>query len=196
MSELLLTLVADATVRKSITRDGQHVASVYDSMALFCGRNESYARTTWFRLISAKSTYKSELEGLVHMIKMKSTGRKSPYRTPMMTVMGLGKLMLILVQKNEKNVKVEFHTAVSDLFQRHLSDYVSIVDEIAPDSASSAPSDVVLRDREQALQFIIEQQKQELDSLKNELKCQTNEIATLNRILNEERMLRRSIVRP
>lgn len=49
---------------------------------------------------------------------------------------------------------------------------------------------------EQALQFIIEQQKQELDSLKNEVKCKMNEIATLNRILNEERMLRRSIVRP
>ena len=123
---------------------------------------------------------------------MKSIGRPSPYRTPMMTVMGLGKLMLIL----KKNVKVEFHTAVSDLFQRHLSGYVSIVDEIAPNSASSAPSDVVLREREQAMQFIIEQQKQELDSFKNELKCQTNEIATLNRILNEERMLRRSIVRP
>ena len=113
-----------------------------------------------------------------------------------MTEMWLGRLMLILIQKNEKNVKVEFHTAVSDLFQSNLSGYVSIVDEIAPDSASSAPSDVVLREREQTLQFIIEQQKQELDSLKNELKFQTNEIAILHRILNEERMLCRSIVRP
>ena len=100
-----------------------------------------------------------------------------------------------MLGKKVKVEKVEFHTAVSDLFQRHLSGYMSIVNEIAyPNSASSAPSDVVLR--EQALQFIIEQQKQELDSLKNELKYQRNEIATLHRILNEERMLRRSILRP
>jgi hypothetical protein len=191
MSELLLQLVEDATVRKSITRDGP-LYSVFDVMDLACPNQcVSWKRVIWQRLKS-DSRYKQELEGLVHMIKMKSTGRTSPYRTPMMTVMGLGKLMLIL----SKNVNVEFHTAVSDLFQRNLSGYVSIVDEIAPNSASSASSDVVLREREQALQFIIEQQKQELNSLKNDLKCKTNEIATLNRILNEERMLRRSIVRP
>jgi hypothetical protein len=191
MSELLLKLVGDATVRKSITRDGP-VYSVFDVMDLACPNQcKSWTQKTWKHLKS-NSRYKQELEGLVHMIKMKSTGRPSPYRTPMMAVMGLGKLMLIL----SKNVNVEFHTAVSDLFQRNLSGYVSIVDEIAPNSASSASSDVVLREREQALQFIIEQQKQELNSLKNDLKCKTNEIATLNRILNEERMLRRSIVRP
>ena len=110
MSEILLELVADATVRKSITRDGQHVFSVYDFMGLACPNQcDSWQKTTWKRLKS-DSRYKQELKDLVHMIKMKSTGRPSPYRTPMMTEMGLGRLMLILVQKMKKNVNVEFHT--------------------------------------------------------------------------------------
>ncbi len=51
MSDLVLRLAEDATVRGLTIRDGMQVFSVYDSMALFCGKSESYARTTWSRLI-------------------------------------------------------------------------------------------------------------------------------------------------
>ena len=86
MSELWLRLTADATVRATITADGEHVFAVYDSMAFFCGKSESYARTTWTRLISAKSTYKSELEGLVHSATFCSSVQNNRYYTPAMTL--------------------------------------------------------------------------------------------------------------
>ncbi len=42
MSALLLKLTGDATVRGTITSDGQQVFSVYDFINLVCQKTESY----------------------------------------------------------------------------------------------------------------------------------------------------------
>ena len=99
MSELVLRLAADATVRGATTYDAKQVFSVYDSMALFCGKSESYARTTWTRLISEKSTYKSELEGLVYTATFCSSVQNNRYETPAMTLRGLQRLVMIWVAR-------------------------------------------------------------------------------------------------
>ncbi len=96
MSDLVLRLAGDATVRGATTYDAKQVFSVYDSMALFCGKSESYARTTWTRLISEKSTYKSELEGLVYTATFRSSINNKPCDTPAMTLQGLQRLVIIL----------------------------------------------------------------------------------------------------
>ena len=79
MSELLLRLAGDATVRGATTYDGKQVFSVYDSMALIFGKNEGYARTTWFRLMSEKSEYKEELEALVYSVTLRNAANNKPY---------------------------------------------------------------------------------------------------------------------
>jgi hypothetical protein len=117
MSDLVLRLAGDATVRATITADGEHVFSVYDSMALFCGKSESYARTTWTRLISAKSTYKSELEASVYAATFCSSINNSPYETPAMTLRGLQRLVMILGGK----VAAEFRQIVEGVFTRYMS---------------------------------------------------------------------------
>ena len=116
MSELWLRLTADATVRATITADGEHVFAVYDSMAFFCGKSESYARTTWTRLISEKSTYKSELEGLVYTATFRSSINNRPFDTPAMTLRGLQRLMIILGGK----VAADFRPPVHEAYRQAL----------------------------------------------------------------------------
>ena len=89
MSELVLRLTGDATIRGATTYDAKQVFSVYDSIALFCGKNEAYARTLWSRLISAKSEYKEELKDLVHSATFCSSVQNNRYDTPAMTLRGL-----------------------------------------------------------------------------------------------------------
>ena len=63
MSELLLRLAGDATVRATITSDGEHVVSVYDCMDLACPNNcDSWTKMTWKRLITEDSEFKDEIE--------------------------------------------------------------------------------------------------------------------------------------
>ena len=53
MSELLLRLAGDATVRATITSDAQHVFSVYDFMDLACPTKcDSWTQVTWRGLIA------------------------------------------------------------------------------------------------------------------------------------------------
>jgi len=118
MSDLVLRLAGDATVRGATTYDAKQVFSVYDSMTLFCGKSESYARTTWTRLISEKSTYKSELEGLVYTATFCSSVQNNRYETPAMTLRGLQRLVMILGGK----VASDFHRIVRrNVFLKALS---------------------------------------------------------------------------
>ena len=65
MSELLLKLAGNATVRATITAAGEHVASVYDFMNLACDKRGRFANKVWERLTSDNSAYKDKLEKLV-----------------------------------------------------------------------------------------------------------------------------------
>jgi hypothetical protein len=135
MSDLVLRLAGDATVRGATTYDAKQVFSVYDSMALFCGKSESYARTTWTRLISEKSTYKSELEGLVYTATFRSSINNKPCDTPAMTLQGLQRLLVILGGK----VAADFRVIVLGVFTRYMAGDTSMIEEIRSNAASSAP---------------------------------------------------------
>lgn len=106
----------DATVKGTTTYDAKQVFSVYDSIALFCGKSESYARTTWSRLISPKSTYKSEFEGLVHSATFCSSVQNNRYDTPAMTLRGLQRLLVILGGR----VAADFRPPVHEAYRQAL----------------------------------------------------------------------------
>jgi hypothetical protein len=135
MSDLVLRLAGDATVRGATTYDAKQVFSVYDSMALFCGKSESYARTTWTRLISEKSTYKSELEGLVYTATFRSSINNKPCDTPAMTLQGLQRLLVILGGK----VAADFRVIVEGVFSRFMKGDLTMIEEIRANAASDVP---------------------------------------------------------
>ena len=135
MSELVLRLTTDATVRGATTYDAKQVFSVYDSIALICGRSEAYARTLWSRLISEKSTYKAELEGLVYSVTLRNAANNKPYDTPAMTLRGLQRLVMILGGK----VAADFRVIVEGVFTRYMAGDTSMIEEIRSNAASDAP---------------------------------------------------------
>ena len=135
MSDLVLRLAGDATVRGATTYDAKQVFSVYDSMALFCGKSESYARTLWSRLISEKSTYKAELEDLVYSVTLRNAANNKPYDTPAMTLRGLQRLVMILGGK----VAADFRVIVLGVFTRYMSGDKTTVEEIRANAVSDAP---------------------------------------------------------
>jgi hypothetical protein len=98
MSELLLRLAGDATVRGTITSDGEYVGSVYNFINLACNKRGRFAYKVWERLISENSVYKDELyklftveyvKGLSGQIDDLSHTKKTRLRqTPVMTLRG------------------------------------------------------------------------------------------------------------
>ncbi len=65
MSELLLRLTGNATMRGTITSDGEYRGSVYNFINLACNKRGKYAYKKWERLTSENSEYKDELKELV-----------------------------------------------------------------------------------------------------------------------------------
>ena len=104
-------------MRGTTTYDAIQVFLVYDSIALFCGKSESYARTTWSRLISENSTYKEELEASVYAATFCSSKKGSPYETPAMTLQGLQRLLVILGGK----VAADFRVILEGTFTRYMA---------------------------------------------------------------------------
>jgi hypothetical protein len=101
MSDLVLRLTADATVRGATTRDGLQVFSVFDCISLMCQKSAAYSRQIWKRLISDDSDYKVELEALVYTVTLRHSGKHTSYHTPAMTLRGLQRLVMILREKRE-----------------------------------------------------------------------------------------------
>ena len=134
MSDLVLRLAGDATVRGATTTEGIQVFAVYDIMALVCQKSEAYARTTWWRLIE-KSEYKEELEGLVYSVTLRNAANNKPYDTPAMTLRGLQRLVQILGDK----VAADFRVLVEGTFTRFQAGDTSMIEEIHSNAASSAP---------------------------------------------------------
>ena len=105
MSELLLRLAGDATVRGTITSDGEHVGSVYNFINLACNKHGTFAYKVWERLISENSVYRDELyklftleyvKGLSGQIDDLSHTKKTRSRqTPALPLRDLQRLLLI-----------------------------------------------------------------------------------------------------
>jgi hypothetical protein len=195
MSELLLRLAADATVRGATTYDDKQVFSVYDSMALFCGKSEAYARKTWSRLISEDSEFKDEMESLVSTVTLRHSGKTTSYHTPAMTLQGLQRLLVILGGK----VAADFRTLVLGVFTRYNSGDLSMIEEIQSNAVSDAPIHQAYRqaltqeavvdavgtkrqlDREQALfELEIEERKLALEERKSRMPTQLQEKSMQN----------------
>jgi hypothetical protein len=145
MSELVLTLAADATVRGAITSDKEHVFCVFDFINLACNKRDTFGNKVWERLTCKKSVYKEELDELStkefvnglfgqddqisHIKKMRRR------RVPVMTLRGLQRLMMILGGK----VASEFRHLVEGVFTRYMSGDRSMLQEVEANAASSAP---------------------------------------------------------
>jgi len=196
MSDLVLRLAGDATVRGATTYDSKQVFSVYDSISLFCGKkSEAYARTTWWRLISEKSEYKEELEGLVYSVTLRNAVNNKPYDTPAMTLRGLQRLVMILGGK----VAADFRVVVEGTFTRFSAGDLTMIEEIRANAASDAPVQQAYRqalaqepvldaagtkrrlEREEALfELEMQERKQALDERKSRMPAEVQEKSMQN----------------
>ena len=145
ISELLLKLAGNATVRGTITSDGEYVGSVYNFINLACNKRGRFAYKVWERLISENSVYKDELyklftveyvKGLSGQIDDLSHTKKTRRRqTPVMTLRGLQRLMMILGGQ----VAAEFRAIVEGVFTRYMAGDRSMLEEIHANAVSDAP---------------------------------------------------------
>jgi len=145
MSELILKLAGDVTVRGTINADGDHVGSVYNFINLACNKRGKYAYNVWDHLTSEKSGYKDELEELVTYEYLKglsteiqdlsNTKKTRRRKTPVMTLRGLQRLMMILGGR----VASEFRQIVEGVFTRYMGGDKSMLEEIQANAASDAP---------------------------------------------------------
>jgi hypothetical protein len=139
MSELVLRLAGDATVRAMITVEGEHVVSVYDFMNLACpGNSKSWASVTWSNLIKENSQFRHELSfTMVHLkyLGVRKGNNTRSCKTPVMTLRGLQRLLMILGGR----VAAEFRMIVEGVFTRYMAGDRTMLEEIRSNSASSAP---------------------------------------------------------
>ena len=140
MSALLLRLAGDATVRATITADGEHVFSVYDFLDLVCPNSKSYASVTWSRLTDENSVYRDEIKFTMVYLKLQNVGlsddKKRRFRkTPVMTLQGLQHLLVILGNK----ISAEFRQIVLGVFTRYMAGDRSMLQEVEANAVSDAP---------------------------------------------------------
>ena len=141
MSELALRLAGDATVRGTITFDGEQAFSVHDFMDLSCPNNcDSWTKMTWKRLIAEDSEFKDEIKFTMEYLKSQevtlNTNKKRRFRkTPVMTLQGLQHLLVILGGK----VATEFRQIVLGVFTRYMAGDRSMLEEIRANAVSDAP---------------------------------------------------------
>ena len=86
-------------------------------------------------MISEKSTYKEELEGLVYIVTLRNAVNNKPYDTPVMTLPGLQRLVLILDGK----VSADFRVIVEVIFSSFMKGDLSMIEEIRANSVSTSP---------------------------------------------------------
>jgi hypothetical protein len=184
MSELLLRLAGDATVRATITSNGEHVFSVYDFMDLACPNNcNSWTKMKWKRLISEDSEFKDELNKIFTMEYLKSQGvtlsdiKKRRFRkTPVMTLRGLQRLMMILGGK----VASEFRHIVEGVFTRYMAGDRTMLEEIRAHAVSTAPIHQAYRQalvQEPVVDEAVEKRKVERQDALLELEIQERKLA-------------------
>lgn len=142
MSELQLRLTGNATVRAKIISDTQQVFSVFDVMNLvYPTMSESWKNMKW-KTLTEKSEYKDELQFTEEYLKYQdedetsnNTKKRRLRKTPVMTIQGLQRLLLILGGKHAG----EFRTIVLGVFTRYMSGDRTMLEEIHSNAVSTAP---------------------------------------------------------
>ena len=182
MSELLLKLAGDATVRGTITSDGEHVVSVYDFMDLACPTmSPSWTKVTWRNLIAQKSEFKDEIKFTMVFLKhekltLRNDKKIRNRKAPVMTLRGLQRLMMIL----GGNVAAEFRQIVEGVFSRYISGDLSMIEEIQSNAVSTAPIHQAYRQalvQEPVLDAAGEKRKLERQDALFELEIQERKLA-------------------
>jgi len=141
MSELRLRLATDATVRAKKTSDSQ-VFSVFDVMNLvYPTMSDSWKNKKW-KTLTENSEYKDELEFTEEYLKYQdedvtsnNTKKRRFRKTPVMTIQGLQRLLVILGGKHAG----EFRTIVLGVFTRYMAGDRSMIEEIQANAVSTAP---------------------------------------------------------
>ena len=126
MTYLLMQLSSDTSLRGTVRENGTHIFSVFDFISLACNKtdNGTYARKTFGRLVSDGSQYKEELLNLVQYNQFPGARQRE---TPVMTIRGLQRLLMILGGK----VAEAFRTEALNILQRYLDGDHSMCQEIS-----------------------------------------------------------------
>jgi hypothetical protein len=143
MSEFRLRIAENATVRAKITSDGQHLASVFDFMDLaYPTMSKSWKNMKWKSLTADNSEFKDEIEFTEEYLKYQdqdvtfdNTKKRRLVKTPVMTLQGLQRLLVILGGK----VSSEFRTIVLGIFTRYMAGDRTMLEEIKANAVSDAP---------------------------------------------------------
>ena len=143
MSELLLRLAGNATIRATILSHGEHAFSVYDFMDLACPtQSDSWKKMKWKSLIAENSEFKDEIKFTKEYLKYQDQDvtssnikKRRLRKTPVMTLQGLQRLLVILGGK----VAAEFRTIVLGVFTRYMAGDRSMIEEIHANAVSTAP---------------------------------------------------------
>lgn len=142
MSELWLRLAANATVRAKKTSDTQQVFSVFDVMNLvYPTMSASWKNVKW-KTLTENPEYKDELQFTKEYLKYQdedvtsnNTKKRRLRKTPVMTIQGLHRLLLILGGKHA----ADFRTIVLGVFTRYMSGDRTMLEEIHSNAVSDAP---------------------------------------------------------
>jgi hypothetical protein len=140
---VLLRLTEDegCRIRGARRADGECWYSVFDFMTKACAYKEgsASARNEFKRLIGDGSEYKDEVVANCDYLKFPGAGQRD---TPVMTIRGLQRLLLILGGK----VAAEFRRVVEQTFRRVMGGDLSLIHVIQANNASSAPLQQAYRD--------------------------------------------------
>jgi hypothetical protein len=143
MSELLLRLAGNATIRATILSHGEHAFSVYDFMDLACPtQSDSWKKMKWKSLIAENSEFKDEIKFTKEYLKYQdedvtsnNTKKRRLRKTPVMTIQGLQRLLVILGGKHA----ADFRTIVLGVFSRYIAGDRSMLEEVEANAVSTAP---------------------------------------------------------
>ena len=120
--------------------DGEFRYSVFDFMTKACVyKDGSSARKEFARLTKDGCEYQDEVVKSSHYFKFPGAGQRD---TPVMTIRGLQRLLLILGGK----VAAEFRRVVERTFTRVMAGDTSLIDVIQANAASNAPLQQAYRD--------------------------------------------------
>ena len=128
MTTLALKLSLDgnnSTIRGTVLQNGEKVFSVYDFMTMTCQYKSklNIASKVFYRLIADGSEYKLEILSLCKYHKFNGMGQRV---TPVMTIKGLQRLLMILGGKVAK----VFRDEALLILQRYLDGDTSLCEEI------------------------------------------------------------------
>jgi hypothetical protein len=126
----LYFVIGDATIRGMTTAHSVQIFSVTDFIRIVCRTTESYARLLWKRLKRDTSKFMEVKKDLFLDIQRNKVVK---FTTPGMTILGLQRLLMILDNKVNEDVR----PVVEDTLARYMNGDTSMLTEVDLDSTES-----------------------------------------------------------